>query len=255
MSIDLQIKRIKDKLSFLQEKGWEAYEQNFAFFSHQLKMNPPIPLEELLEFEQTYNLKLPEGYRRFLLEIGNGGAGPYYGIIPLEKRMYAYVNDINDHPYFGECKAHPLPDKNYGVRPEDEWLDDWAQGTITLCNQGCNYHSLLVVRGEEEGRICYSAMMGEPYYMPDPDFLSWYERWLDEVLSGQEVGWFGGYGWMETPKKEINFGWRLASEADFSFLKLETDLEMERLLAQHYQRLAKSTVPESENFIQISFDL
>ncbi len=39
--------------------------------------------------------------------------------------------------------------------------------------------------------------MGEPYYMPNPDFRSWYERWLDEVLTGTQKDWFGGVGNMD----------------------------------------------------------
>src|SRR5262249_43616939 len=30
-----------------------------------------------------------------------------------------------------------------------------------------------------------------PYFVRNPDFLSWYERWLDELLWGYEGSWFG----------------------------------------------------------------
>jgi hypothetical protein len=30
-----------------------------------------------------------------------------------------------------------------------------------------------------------------PYVLEDEDFLSWYERWLDELLAGYNVTWFG----------------------------------------------------------------
>ncbi|MGC5019712.1 HEAT repeat domain-containing protein [Micromonospora sp. DT47] len=30
-----------------------------------------------------------------------------------------------------------------------------------------------------------------PYVLEDEDFLSWYERWLDELVAGYDVTWFG----------------------------------------------------------------
>ncbi|MBN9392978.1 MAG: SMI1/KNR4 family protein [Chloroflexi bacterium] len=205
--MEAQLNRIKQKLAYLQSEGWEKYPEDFAFFDHQLAMNPPLPLDKLLEFEQTYQLKLPEGYRRFLLEVGNGGAGPYYGILPLEYWAEAFSPSWIENSRFdkmghllGECDAHPHPGKDYGVNEEDDYFLEWFKGTITLCDQGCNYHSLLVVRGKEQGRVCYRGMMYEPYYMPDPDFLSWYERWLDETLTRRTDMWFGGAGWMSEDK-------------------------------------------------------
>jgi SMI1 / KNR4 family (SUKH-1) len=36
-------------------------------------LNPPLSEQEVLAFEHKYCITLPEGYRRFLLEVGNGG--------------------------------------------------------------------------------------------------------------------------------------------------------------------------------------
>lgn len=246
-----QLNRIREKLKYLQEQGWRKYQDNFAVWSHQLVINPPIPLEELIDFEKTYSLSLPEGYRRFLLEIGNGGAGPYYGLIPLEKWTTAYWDENYGFRFnklehlLGECKARPLSDKDYGVRPEDEWLPDWSRGTITLCDQGCNYYGLLVVRGKERGRICYMAMMGEPYYMPDLDFLSWYERWLDEVLTGNQNGWFGGAGYMGNDEDPSN--WQPLNFAKFK--------EKKEISVKNSQKIATLGQPQPSTYIQLSFNL
>ncbi|MFO0951194.1 MAG: HEAT repeat domain-containing protein [Isosphaeraceae bacterium] len=53
--------------------------------------------------------------------------------------------------------------------------------------------TLLVVTGPTGGRVVYidQDLGGSPYFVPDPDFLSWYERWLDELLWGFDGSWFG----------------------------------------------------------------
>lgn len=50
---------------------------------HQFVLNRPLPEEELTSFEQRHRISLPGDYRDFINKIGNGGAGPYYGVFPL----------------------------------------------------------------------------------------------------------------------------------------------------------------------------
>ena len=50
----------------------------------------------------------------------------------------------------------------------------------------------LVVSGEYTGRVVYVDADGQPPYMVrNTDFLEWYERWLDELLGGYDLHWFG----------------------------------------------------------------
>ncbi|MFW9999011.1 MAG: SMI1/KNR4 family protein [Candidatus Hodarchaeota archaeon] len=39
--------------------------------------------EVIIKFETRHKIKLPLDYMTFLMEIGNGGTGPYYGGFPL----------------------------------------------------------------------------------------------------------------------------------------------------------------------------
>ncbi|MCA9068587.1 MAG: hypothetical protein KDA84_06675, partial [Planctomycetaceae bacterium] len=52
---------------------------------HQYQLNPPLPITEVDEFESKYDITFPLDYRVFITEIGNGGAGPYYGLFPFGK--------------------------------------------------------------------------------------------------------------------------------------------------------------------------
>ena len=71
--------------------------------------------------------------------------------------------------------------------------EELFQGTLALVHQGCSYYALLVVTGARRGRVVYVNLdgCGTPYFVRHPDFLSWYERWLDELLWGYGDFWFG----------------------------------------------------------------
>lgn len=69
-------------------------------------------------------------------------------------------------------------------------------GLLPIGSQGCSYVHCLVLNGPFAGRVAnvdfdYSQ---PPRFAYEPDFLAWYERWLDEVISGelsQNPSWFG----------------------------------------------------------------
>jgi hypothetical protein len=50
---------------------------------HQFRLNPPLALPVVEAFVEQHGVSLPEEYRRFVTETGNGGAGPYYGLFPF----------------------------------------------------------------------------------------------------------------------------------------------------------------------------
>ena len=49
-----------------------------------LTLGSPLAESKISEFEREAKIKLPNGYRDFLLHVGNGGDGPPdYGMLPL----------------------------------------------------------------------------------------------------------------------------------------------------------------------------
>lgn len=185
-----QILRILEKLQQVREQN----PKDLGAETHRYELNPPIQEQELLDFEAEHGVQLPEEYRDFLLYAGNGGAGPYYGIYPLEKWY-----DFGDWIYDTRVENYlslPCP-LYFRMKRTDDWEKEFEtkfpfQGTLSLGSQGCTYAMVLIVTGEYRGRVVYADADGQtPFVTYEPDFLTWYERWLDELLSGCEIFWFG----------------------------------------------------------------
>lgn len=189
--IDSRIARVKQKLAQVQTTG-QTHSDEFGVQKHQFRMNSTLSEDTLLAFEARHRIRLPEDYRTFLHTVGNGGAGPYYGILPLEQ--WASGPDELDN----EALSRPCPLSEH-LPSTPNWqqmlpapVGHPYQGTITICHQGGAYYGLLIVSGPAHGRVVYVDLDGQsPYFVREPDFLSWYERWLDETIGGYDLDWFG----------------------------------------------------------------
>ena len=211
--IDTRIARVAKKLKHVQET-WQGLPESFGAEVHEFRMNPPLSEQDLLAFEAEHGILLPEDYRAFLQCIGNGGAGPFYGILPLASAVQAAGEECDGY------LRSPSPLTDDLVRTyEWDWIllhsvippvtiysatsHDWRlippqgivspyQGTLTICDQGCSYAALLIVSGSARGCVVYVDYDNQPPYFPEnTDFLSWYERWLDELLARYDTFWFG----------------------------------------------------------------
>ncbi|MFK7983970.1 MAG: SMI1/KNR4 family protein [Saprospiraceae bacterium] len=88
-----KLQLLKTKLEKLRtlDKKFEA----FGVKSHYYRFNKKLSESKVLEFESKYQIRLPKDYRNFLLELGDGGVGPYYGIMKLAEVIPSYhQNDI-----------------------------------------------------------------------------------------------------------------------------------------------------------------
>jgi len=166
---------------------------------HRYQLDPTLDEEAIASFESRHNIRLPEDYRAFLLHLGNGGAGPYCGLLALEQ-WHLCVGDVAarvPRPMRGFLAS--LSPLRSGQVLQSEWETDltpyeWHpyQGAITLGHQGSTFYTLLIVSGEARGRVVYVDTAGNPpYFVRNADFLSWYERWLEETLAGKNLVWFG----------------------------------------------------------------
>ncbi len=166
---------------------------SFGADQHKFLLRPTLSEEAVGAFESKHRIALPEDYRAFILHAGNGGCGPYYGIYPLEK-WDSFANLVLSHVP-DDFLASPCPLKP-GIPKTDDWQEHIDrkpyQGTLSIGTQGCSYAMQLIVTGDHAGRVVYvNTDGGPPYMVHQPDFLSWYERWLNELLDGYQMEWFG----------------------------------------------------------------
>ena len=213
-----QLIRIQQKLA--QAKAADKNLEVFGADAHQYHLNPPVSEEKVRAFEEKYGLQLPECYRAFMLTIGDAKAkksdfiaGPYFGLYAfgtsvdslLYEKIETYLKaPCNLSPDMTQEEWETLSDPLLPSEEEEEEDDDkyFAQrakvfgGLLPLGSQGCTYEHALVLNGKYAGRVVNIDLeLAQPKFAFETNFLDWYERYLDEVISGQLLDdrptWFG----------------------------------------------------------------
>ena len=166
----------------------------FGAYSHQYKLAAPAGEEAIRKFEGQQGVRLPEEYRDFLMFIGNGGAGPYYGLYGLK----ALEDDLSDSRGLRRCRSLEEP-VIYPKMSEEEWdriVNPESRrkgeevypymGVLPIGTQGCTLMTGLMLTGPYRGQVVYydNDFCGPPFFVREKGFLSWYERWLREVIAG-----------------------------------------------------------------------
>jgi hypothetical protein len=160
-------------------------------------------------------VRLPSDYRRFLTSIGNGGAGPYYGVFPLGEMDATFGGlqpwhekddfiGVLSEPFLLETEWNDLtgmpPDElldsdeaEYDRRVEEfekrYWNASITNGAMPICHEGCAIRIWLVVTGSQAGRLWRDGRTEhtgiKPLRLADGNiatFAAWYNEWLDQVL-------------------------------------------------------------------------
>jgi hypothetical protein len=142
----------------------------FGSKQHRYRLGPTLSESELAAFESANRIRLPNDYRRFLAVLGNGGAGPFYGIDPLS----TFGRDLSQ-PFQITTATDALTDEDLErLGDRDEY-----PGILEFCHHGCAIHSYLVVNGAAYGTI----WDGREYFYPTGlAFGVWYRRWLERKL-------------------------------------------------------------------------
>jgi hypothetical protein len=183
----------------------------FGSDKHDFRLNPPLGEDQIRSIEHQEGIVLPSDYRGFLINVGNGGAGPYFGICRLGEIDYAHnyeqwfrvrsdlVGSLSSPFPFAEpwndLSGRPDPDQMSQEEYEQQldaferryWMS--IDGAMPICHIGHALRIWLVVTGEEKGNLWRDARADEDGFYPlehgkakRVTFGAWYRAWLDEAM-------------------------------------------------------------------------
>lgn len=191
----------------------------FGADHHLYQLNPCLTESEVRAFEQKHSVKLPEEYRTFLLGAGDGGAGPGYGLFPLQETVISDESGYLARPFPYIEWWNGMTPPNWWDLPDaqeltptdtqtdaDYFADSHVHGSLRLAHDGCGYYKHLVVSGPERGHIWEDGRAGDGGILPETpvkgphdvegyllipkdgsrhrmSFFAWYGRWLDSSLA------------------------------------------------------------------------
>jgi hypothetical protein len=150
----------------------------------------PLPEAEIAAFEAAHGIRIPDDYRLYLRMVGEGGAGPYYGMTPLATAaqlgtpggMFPFVAPAERGPaaeadgWAWDRNGQPYVTREALV---DRWMDRGEPGVLQLCDQGCAIYSYLVVTGPHAGGVWDGS---EVMYPLDETFVQWFRFWAERSL-------------------------------------------------------------------------
>jgi hypothetical protein len=143
-----------------------------------VSLGPPLTERDVQAFEVMHGIDLPEPYRWFLTNVGNGGNGPPgYDLAPL--------NDARcerGEPNPSIARPYPLTEPwlwEDDEDPDDDLIDAaYSYGRVWLGTDGCGGQWVLIVKGEARGEVWFVCGEGAGPAEPRQDFLEWYADWL-----------------------------------------------------------------------------
>lgn len=153
------------------------------FGARRHRLGPALTEAEVTRFEAEHGVALPHSYRAFLREVGDGGAGPHYGLFPLSgDGMNSLERDERSWPgYLSTPFPHTGRWNPVDAMSEAEYFDArWTTGSLVIAEFGCGAFHRLVVTGPARGQVWFDDRGADNGLTPGADFRTWYQTWLDQ---------------------------------------------------------------------------
>jgi len=194
-----------------QAKSMDPKYEMFGVSRHQYRLNAPVDRAFVREMEEKYHFMLPEDYVQFITEVGDGGAGPDYGILPFgnflakgespgeerfrEAYRYSLGNAFQLRPMQPDDLEYCTFSRDaYERNPEKYFVETAETYEYALCDtdgyfklgtHGCQWDFGLVTAGERHGQVFDTDNEGN-YRLAAFNFSEFYQNWLDYISDTEQ---------------------------------------------------------------------
>ncbi|MCM1090371.1 MAG: SMI1/KNR4 family protein [Butyrivibrio sp.] len=144
-----------------------------------IEMGECLSEETIAEFENCHKLQLPQAYRMFLKEVGDGCENMLEG---------CRLNSLKNSPC--ENLSEPFMLESFWLWEDDDRASDIIaaeqknkvyRGNIELINLGCGMSYRLIITGKCRGEVYSFTDVGVQPCCERQDFLGWFELWIDNL--------------------------------------------------------------------------
>lgn len=141
----------------------------FGADSHNYDAAPLLTEALLNKHEASLKCELPEQLRSYYLEVGNGGFGPHYGVLPIEKiRPYKPDRKWQGIDYYSET---------------DEEYENIASGMLGIMDRYYAHEGCIVTNGPDRGTFIEFCFHEGWAFIGAKDLISLFSSWIDKELA------------------------------------------------------------------------
>ena len=176
---------------------------------HRYRLSPPVDLAFVRAVEEEYHFQFPEDYVQFITEVGDGGAGPGYGLCSFgfyrteakssrdAKMRDSYLCGLSREPLLlplepDDLEEFCISEKEFKQNPEKYFAagsynldNDTPHGFFHLGTYGCAKDYGLITAGERRGQV-FSCNIESVFELEAGSFQAFYQDWLDSVSDTEQ---------------------------------------------------------------------
>jgi len=132
--------------------------RRFGAAQHRYALAPVLGDDAIAAIERQIGAALPDELAAFARAVGAGGAGPGYGVVPIDRAAAYVVTAPAGAP--------------------------WQRG-LPLAHLGCGYAALVALDGDARGEIWIDARAIGVLAPIAPGFTAYYCDWIDRLAHGR----------------------------------------------------------------------
>ena len=152
---------------------------------------PPLAEQEVAQFEQQHNVRLPEDYRLFIKRVANGGNFIWGELYALGANLPTHAPTVQTSCKFPYTLSQPLI---FNEEDDSDHSDISCvnRGFIPLLHEGCGIFAILIIKSNDQatyGTVWRYDLANDtgvyPLFASDGKtplkFLDWLETFVKKI--------------------------------------------------------------------------